>query len=280
MAEMSALTWMGRVWVLAACLVASMACANDSGAQQGRTSNSLGMEFVLIPSGGFLMGSPPNEPFRDHDESQHKVLLSKPFYIQTTEVTQGQWKALMGQNPSHFKECGDRCPVERVSWFDGKKFVERLNQRGEGRYRLPTEAEWEYVCRAGTSSAFYWGEAVDCAKAMFGNNSLRGVVLCLDRVESLGLKRDSPAPVASYPPNPWGVFDMHGNVWEWCEDWYAPYPQGEVSDPKGPGSGEMKVRRGGSWFKFGTFCRSANRNFAHPANRYSTTGLRLVREVN
>lgn len=280
MADIGALTRTGSVWLLAASLVASMLCSDDSAAQQERFSNSLGMEFVLIPAGSFLMGSPPNEPFRDQDESQHKVILTKPFYIQTTEVTQGQWKALMGQNPSYFKGCGDRCPVERVSWFDCQRFVERLNQKGEGRYRLPKESEWEYVCRGGTSSAFHWGEAVDCAKGMFGNNSLRGVAMCVGYIERRGLKRDSPAPVASYPPNPWGVFDMHGNVWEWCEDWYAPYPEGEISDPKGGDSGEMKVRRGGSWFKFGTFCRSANRNFAHPASRYYTTGFRLVREVN
>jgi|YNPNPStandDraft_1061719.scaffolds.fasta_scaffold05005_6 sulfatase modifying factor 1 len=271
---------LGLVWVLVASVWASPAFSGGSHAQQARLSNALGMEFVLIPAGSFEMGSPPSEPFRDQDEERHMVVITKPFYIQTTEVTQGQWRALMGNNPSHFRGCGDSCPVERVSWLDCQKFIERLNQRRDGRYRLPTEAEWEYACRAGTGTPFHWGDTVDCAKAMFGNNTFRGVTLCVSHIEGRGLKRDSPAPVASYPPNPWGVFDMHGNVWEWCQDWYAPYPRGKVSDPRGADSGETRVRRGGSWFKFGTFCRSANRNFAHPASRYSTTGFRLVRELD
>ncbi|MGQ9858372.1 MAG: formylglycine-generating enzyme family protein [Thermodesulfobacteriota bacterium] len=243
-----------------------------------RFTNSLGMEFVMVPPGSFLMGSPASEAFRDEDEVQHRVTLSRPFLMQVTEVTQRQLKAVMGSNPSFFSQCGDDCPVERVSWNDSVRFVEAMNRRGEGRYRLATEAEWEYACRAGTTSPFSWGDEPDCNMAMFNNNPRRGVARCLAQVLARGLKPDSPAPAGSYPPNRWGLFDMHGNVWEWCQDWYGPYPKGEVTDPVGPPHGMYKVRRGGSWFKYGTFCRSANRNFAHPASRYSTTGLRLVRE--
>jgi formylglycine-generating enzyme required for sulfatase activity len=168
--------------------------------------------------------------------------------------------------------------VVKVSWYDCIEFVEKLNRLGEGRYRLPTEAEWEYACRAGSQSPYTWGKTIDCTQAMFSNNSSDSRD-CLDDARKRDFSEDSPAPVKSYPPNGWGIFDMHGNVWEWCQDWFGPYPTGKVVDPKGPESGDKKVRRGGSWFKYGTFCRSANRNFAHPANRYGTAGFRLVRDV-
>lgn len=264
--------------LLALCMVFSGVARAGESLTVERWKNSLGMEFVRIPPGSFMMGSPATELFRDEDEEQHRVTLTRPVYMQVTEVTQGQWKAIMGSNPSFFSNCGDDCPVERVSWNDSARFLDAMNRRGEGRYRLPTEAEWEYACRAGTGTSFSWGEEVDCGKAMFNNNPRRGVAKCLAQVLARGLKPDSPAPVRSYPPNPWGLFDMHGNVWEWCQDWYGPYPKGNVTDPLGPPDGMYKVRRGGSWFKYGTYCRSANRNWAHPASRYSTTGLRLVRE--
>ena len=248
-------------------------------AQESRWTNGLGMEFALIRAGSFIMGGPPGEPFRTREEVQHEVVISRPFYMQVTEVTQGQWRAIMGSEPSASKACGESCPVERVSWLDCQEFIQKLNKRGEGVYRLPTEAEWEYACRAGTTTSFSWGETPDCDLAMFGNNKRRGVARCAPSIQKRGLRPDSPAPVKSYPPNPWGLFDMHGNVWEWCQDGFGPYPTGKVVDPKGIESGERKVRRGGSWFKYGTFCRSANRNFAHPANRYGTTGFRLVRQV-
>lgn len=251
----------------------------DNTLTQEKFRNSLGMDFLGIPPGSFMMGSPQREPFRNEDETPHLVSLTRGFLIQETEVTQAQWKAVMGSNPSFFTECGDQCPVERVSWNDVARFLEALNKRGEGRYRLPTEAEWEYACRAGSKSAFSWGDEPDCTKGMFNNNPRRGVAKCLANVLARGLKPGSPAPVRSYPPNQWGLYDMHGNVWEWCQDWYGPYPKKEVVDPKGPEQGSFKVRRGGSWFKYATFGRSANRNYAHPASRYNTTGFRLVREV-
>lgn len=258
----------------------ALGVGGDKTLGQEKFRNSLGMDFLKLPPGSFTMGSPQKELFRDEDETPHLVKLTRAFFIQETEVTQAQWKAVMGSNPSFFTECGDQCPVERVSWNDVARFLEALNKRGEGRYRLPTEAEWEYACRAGSSSAFSWGDEPDCSKGMFNNNPRRGVAKCLKEVLAKGLKPSSPAPVRSYPPNQWGLYDMHGNVWEWCQDWYGPYPAGEAVDPKGPEHGAFKVRRGGSWFKYSTFGRSANRNYAHPASRYNTTGFRLVREVD
>lgn len=245
-------------------------------ASDKRFRNSLGMEFVLIPVGIFTMGSPSSEFHRNQDEVQHQVTISKPFYMQTTEVTVSQWRALMGRRLLDRKGIGDR-PVVKVSWYDCMRFVEELNNLKEGTYRLPTAAEWEYACRAGSQQAFTWGDAIDCTKAMYGNNSLKSNE-CLKYVKAHGLHTDGPAPVRRYPPNVWGLYDMHGNVWEWCSDWYVAYSRHAVSDPQGPDSGTTKVRRGGSWFKHGWLCRSANPNFSHPASRYRTLGFRVVRE--
>ena len=241
-------------------------------------NNSLGMEFILISSGTFTMGSPPNESYRGTSEVQHQVTISKPFYMQTSEVTLKQWHSIMGRRMRVFQKGGDNMPVIRVSWLDSMKFINRLNSMGEGRYRLPTEAEWEYAARAGTTTAYYWGDTIDCEKAMYGNNSLKYDV-CQLYIKSIGLQIDRPAPVKTYRPNPWGLYDMHGNVWEWCMDWFGDYEKNPVTDPKGPASGTMRIRRGGSWFKYDYSCRSANRSFGHPATRFQTTGFRLVRVV-
>ena len=241
-------------------------------------TDTLGMEFVLIPSGTFTMGSPPNEPYRGTSEVQHQVTISKPFYMQTTEVTVKQWYSIMGRRMTEFQESSDNIPVTRVSWFDCMKFIKKLNKAGQGKYRLPTEAEWEFAARAGTTTAYSWGDTIDCKKAMYGNNSLKYNV-CQRYIKSIGLRIDQPAPVKTYSPNPWGLYDMHGNVWEWCMDWFGDYEKNPVTDPKGPVSGTARVRRGGSWFKFSYSCRSANRSFGHPATRYRTTGFRLVREI-
>jgi sulfatase modifying factor 1 len=241
-------------------------------------TNSLGMEFALIQSGTFTMGSPPDEPYRDSSEVQHRVSISRPFYMQTTEVTLKQWRSLMGTRLLVRRKGSDNLPVTQVSWFDCMEFIKRLNRLDEGKYRLPTEAEWEYAARAGTQSAFFWGNTIDCEKAMYGNNSLKYDV-CQFYIKSVGLEIDQPAPVKSYRPNPWELYDMHGNVWEWCSDWYGDLDKNPVTDPKGPDSGTMRIRRGGSWFKHGHTCRSANRSFGHPATRYTTTGFRLVRDV-
>jgi len=224
----------------------------------GKTfTNSIGMTFVQIPSGTFMMGSPSDEPNRFSDETQHRVTLTQPFYLETTEVTQGQWKAVMGSNPSRFSSCGVDCPVEQVSWNDCQDFIQKLNQReGNGTYRLPTEAEWEYACRAGTTAPYYTD--LDQAGWYSGNSGIR------------------THPVAQKTPNAWGLYDMHGNVWEWCQDWYGGYPGGSVTDPKGPSSGPGRVFRGGCWLNSAGGCRSAGRGFDSPGYRDSGLGFRVA----
>jgi formylglycine-generating enzyme required for sulfatase activity len=250
---------------------------SDGCAFEKTWKNSLGMAFALIPAGAFMMGSPPGEPNRDKDEIQHAVTIRKPFYMLTTEVTREQWWAVMGK-PLFRRRGGENNPVVKVSWFDCAEFIEKLNARKDGTYRLPTEAEWEYACRAGSQEAYAFGETISCDRAMYGNNPLKSEE-CIRYIKKMGLPVDACAPVKSYPPNAWGLYDMHGNVWEWCGDWYGAYPSGAVSDPTGPDAGEAKVRRGGSWFKHGWQCRSANRNYAHAGSRLRNLGFRIVREV-
>ena len=241
-------------------------------------TNPIGMEFVLIPGGTFKMGSPKDEPNRRKKEMEHQVTIRQAFYMQTTEVTVKQWRAVMGKRFFFKKKGTDHMPVVKVSWQDCIDFIEKLNALNEGVYRLPTEAEWEYACRAGTTLAYAWGKTIDCKDAMYGNNTLK-MDVCENYVKSKGLPTDQPAPVRSYKPNVWGLYDMGGNVWEWCRDWYGPYGKEAVVDPRGPGSGIDRVRRGGSWYGPGSRCRCANRNLSNPANRYQTTGFRLVREA-
>jgi formylglycine-generating enzyme required for sulfatase activity len=239
--------------------------------------NSLGMEFVLIPPGVFMMGSPSGEPHRSESETRHQVTLTRFFYLQKTEVTLEQWRALMGRRLFGGPKGGDELTVTKTSWHDALKFIEKLNRLDEGCYRLPTEAEWEYACRAGSKTAYAWGDAIDCGKAMYGNS--KKLDECAETVRSRGLAFQSPAPVMSYAPNAWGLYDMHGNVWEWCQDVFQPYDLLPVTDPLVERGSRLRVRRGGSWFKHGYSCRSANRAFGHPASRLNTTGFRVVREV-
>ncbi|MBC8433047.1 MAG: formylglycine-generating enzyme family protein [Desulfobacterales bacterium] len=240
-------------------------------------TNALGMEFVLIPAGTFVMGSPVDELNRDESEIQHKMTISKPFYIQTAEVTVKQWRTVMGKKLLSLRQEPDTMPATKVSWYDSIEFIKGLNQRSEGTYRLPTEAEWEYAARAGSTTAYSWGNDIDCNKAMYGNSMKHDVCQLYNKSVKLELGR--PAPVKSYQPNAWGVYDMHGNVWEWVMDRHEEYSSAPAVDPRGPDSGTMRVKRGGSWFKYGNYCRSANRAFAHPAGRFQTTGFRVVREV-
>ncbi len=247
--------------------------AGDGGAGPSGPSftNSIGQKFVLIPAGSFMMGSPTSEPKRDDDERQHRVTISKPFYMQTTEVTQGQWQAVMGSNPSHFSSCGDDCPVEQVSWNDAQEFIRRLNAKeGTNQYRLPTEAEWEYACRAGTTTPFAFGSCLSTNQANYdGNYPLPGC--------NKGAYRGSTVSAGSFAPNSWGLHDMHGNVWEWCRDRYGDYPSGSVTDPAGPSSGSFRVNRGGSWFFNARDCRSAYRSRSDPGGRSFDLGFRLAR---
>ena len=222
------------------------------------------MEFVRIEAGYFEMGSPEGEAGRYDDERAHDVRISRPFYLGKYEVTQGEWEAVMGSNPSGFKECGARCPVERVSWEDVQEFIRRLNELESGRgyeYRLPTEAEWEYAARAGTTGARY-GELGEIA--WYDANS-----------------GGSTQPVGQKGANGWGLHDMLGNVWEWVGDWYGEYPSGAVTDPRGPSMGSRRVGRGGSWHSSARNVRAAFRYYSSPGYRYNARiGFRLARTVS
>lgn len=254
-------------------------------------TNSLGMQFNLILPGNFWMGSPTDELGRDSHETQHYVVLTQAYHMQTTEVTQGQWRALMnGQNPSFFSECGDDCPVDTVSWDDIQQFLANLNNRGEGVYRLPTEAQWEYAARAGTQTALPNGELTYEDRlpiddnlneiAWYGGNSAASYPGCVD-MNHWGLDICAGThPVAQKIPNAWGLYDMLGNSWEWCSDWYGAYPASTLDapdiDPDGPLSGTSRVLRGGSWFYLARRCRSAFR-FDAPSDHLSySSGFRLV----
>jgi len=234
-------------------------------------TNSIGMKFVLIPSGTFTMGSPKSEPERDDDERQHRVRITKGFHMQTTEVTQGQWKAVMGNNPSKFKSCGNDCPVESVSWNDVQDFIKKLNRKeGTDRYRLPTEAEWEYAARAGSATAFANGGITETGCEHDPN---------LDAVGWYCGNADGKThPVAQKGSNAWGLYDMHGNVYEWCQDIYGKdiYSKDQV-DPIYTDSGSYRVVRGGSWFNSAESCRSADRYYYSPGGGNGLLGFRLAR---
>jgi formylglycine-generating enzyme required for sulfatase activity len=235
-------------------------------------TNSLGMKFVYIPPGEFLMGSPPEEPGRYEDEIQHRVRLTQGFFMQTTEVTQGQWRALMGKNPSGFKNCGKNCPVENVRWKDVQAFIQKLNKSvGKPVYRLPTEAEWEYACRAGSTSALANGPLSELACGHDPN---------LDKIGwYCGNAKGKTHSVRLKAPNGWGLYDMHGNVWEWCEDWYGGYLTGAVDNPVGPLKGSYRVMRGGGWGNGAVRCRSAGRRNVNPGYRSTYVGFRLSRSL-
>ena len=243
----------------------------DNDRTEKKISNSIGMEFVYVPPGNFLRGSPPGEPGRKSDERQQRVTLTNGFYMQTTEVTQGQWKTVMGFLPLHLRRCGDDCPVERVSWNDAQKFIHRLNKLdGARKYRLPTEAEWEYAARAGSKTAFTNGEItiLDC-----------GVDSALNEIGwYCGNSNVFPHhPVAQKKPNAWGLYDIHGSVAEWCADMYGDYPPGSVTDPIGPSDGTERVLRGGGSADDARGCRSANRTSLRPDIILDYIGFRLVR---
>ena len=245
-------------------------------------------EMVLVPAGKFKMGFTKKELedlkvdlqedfkkdikkelgkeefdvvdfFMSKQGKQHEVTLTKTFYMGKYEVTQEQWEAVMGNNPSYTK--GAKLPVTKVSWNDCQEFIKKLNAKTNGGYRLPTEAEWEYACRAGTTTAYSFGDKITPKDANYDDSRI-----------------DKPVEVGSYKPNAFGLFDMHGNVWEWCEDWHGDYPFA-VTDPKGPATGEKRVLRGGSFSNGGSAARSSFRNHGFtPASRgYSDNGFRLAR---
>jgi formylglycine-generating enzyme required for sulfatase activity len=252
-------------------------------------TNSVGMKLVLIPKGKFKMGSPEGEKDRGTDEYQHDVEITKPFYLGVYTVTQKQYKEVMGENPSFFSADGggkdkvrgldtDDFPVERVSWHDAKKFCEKLSQlekerRAKCTYRLPTEAEWEYACHRGapSSSPFHFGKSLSSRQANFDGNHPYGGA---EKGPYLG----RTCKVGSYNPNKFGLYDMHGNVWQWCQDWYAKdyYKDSPAKDPKGPASGDARVLRGGFWYGYGAYCRAACRYRYDAGGRHNGIGFRVA----
>jgi formylglycine-generating enzyme required for sulfatase activity len=228
-------------------------------------TNSIGMKLRLIPAGEFMMGSPGTESDRKNNETQHGVSITKPFYLGVTEVTQEQYQKMMGSNPSKFK--GPQNPVEQVNWRDAVQFCRKLSAMSAEKtaghvYRLPTEAEWEYACRSGTTTAYgFGGDASRLGDyGWFEDNS------------------DSKThPVGEKKPNAWGLYDMHGNVYEWCQDRYGAYPIGSATDPTGATSGWFRVFRGGSWHYYARHCRSAIRARYAPGFRLDSLGFRVLR---
>ena len=237
--------------------------------------NSTGMELIEIPAGKFTMGSPAGEKGHMPNEEQVAVTLTKPFALGKTTVTHGQWKQVMGTEPwegQDYVQADKDCPATSVSFFDADEFCEKLTdlERKAGRlkdaeeYRLPTEAEWEYACRAGTTTAFSFG---DDAKQLGEYAWFSGNTADEPYAHKVGLKK----------PNPWGLYDMHGNVWEWCSDWYGDKLPGDA-DPVGPEGGSGRVFRGGSWGDFPGLCRSAFRCSVAPPFRYHCfLGFRVAR---
>jgi len=258
-------------------------------------TNSVGMKLAQIPAGTFVMGSPRSEAERDDKEERHEVTLTKPFYLGVYEVTQPQYVEVMngvrdGNNRSTFQ--GNDLPVENVEWKMAKVFCERLSERPEEiaakrKYRLPTEAEWEYACRAGTATAFYFGDSLSSSQANFNGEYPAGG-------GETGKYLRQTAPVGSYPPNAFGLYDMHGNVAEWCADWYDPefYANSPEEDPLGPPFGVVSTKftnngnqnffvviRGGCWVDEGRACRSAYRYRAMPNTQYRLIGFRVACDV-
>ena len=227
----------------------------------------------------------------DDEQPLTRVRISRGFWLGKHEVTQGQWEAAMGSNPSQFEACGAECPVERVSWDDVQGFIRRLNGRAGGsHYRLPTEAEWEYAARAGSEGDTYAGDMRILGRnnapvldgiAWYGGNSgvsYSGGYGCSDwEGKQNRSERCGPHPVGRKKPNAWGLHDMLGNVWEWVEDWHGEYPGGAVTDPEGPSTSSSRVARGGSWNSYARYCRAAYRGSYSPGARSLYIGLRLLR---
>lgn len=229
-----------------------------------RLNPQLQLRFVLIPAGSYVQGSAAGKGDPD-EQPDRTVAITKPFYLACCEITQADWTALMDTNLATFQLMPDapRRAMETVSWHDCMAYIKKLNALGQGSFRLPTEAEWEYACRAGTTTTYYWGDSMEVngTSNYTWANSKSGT---------------APQPVGGKQPNAWGLYDMNGNVWEWCSDWYGPYTSAAKRDPQGSATGTEKVFRGGSWYDFYQAHRSANRHRHVPYGRYPAVGFRLV----
>ncbi len=246
----------------------AVACARP----QHWTEPHTGLEFALVPAGRFAMGSPPSEPGHQAAEALHAVRLSRAIYMGVSEVTQEEWTRVVGRNPARFASCGPDCPVEGVSWYDIQRFLVRLSVLSGRRFRLPTEAEWEYACRAGTASAFATGANLTAEQANYnGRYPLPGA--------PAGRYRGGPVAVRSFAANAFGLYDMHGNVWEWCQDEFCPYPANPVVDPLGRCGAPLRVIRGGSWAFDADSARCALRYTHRPQDSGYSLGFRLVRPL-
>ena len=275
--------------LLVSCAAALLADAPKAGPPEAKPLvNSIGMQLRQIPAGEFLMGSADSDPGATDDEKpQHRVRITKPFYIGVYEVTQGEYERVMGERRSFFSPTGpgkekvagmnaDRFPAEQVRWTDAVEFCRRLSElpseRAERRvYRLPAEAEWEYACRAGTNTAFAFGDCLSSLQANFNGNFPFGDA-------PKGPFRARTTEVGSFEPNPFGMYDMHGNVWEWCSDWFdrSYYKHAPVEDPRGPETGTSRVIRGGEWYGDARDCRSSFRYADVPKGTFYVLGFRVV----
>jgi formylglycine-generating enzyme len=239
------------------------------GSRAGEVREFGGIEMVWCPPGEFLMGSPEDEVGREDDETQHQVMLTRGFWMAKTETTQGQWESVVGENPSEFKS--EDLPVETVSWEDVQGWLEKMNEQAPlpsgWKWALPTEAQWEYACRAGTETVFSFGNVLDGTQANCDGGYPYGM-------SAKGPDLEKTTRVGSYATNAWGLHDMHGNVWEWCADWYGDYPSGSASDPMGASLGSYRVYRGGSWNLNAQLCRTAYRGRDTPSVRYLHLGFR------
>ena len=228
----------------------------------GPIINSVDMVLVPIPAGEFMMGSPESESGRRGNETQHEVKITQPFYLSAHEVTQQQYLEVMGNNPEQYARVDDK-PVTNVNWHEAVAFYDKLSEQEGKDYRLPTEAEWEYACRAGTTTAYSFG------------NDASGLG---EHAWHRGNSGQTTHPVGEKLPNAWGLYDMHGNVWEWCQDWYGDYGKEKVvTDPTGAASGVNRVLRGGAFFNRPEFVRAADRTSSQPDNRNRNFGFRLAR---
>jgi len=266
-----------------------------SPAQDKTFKNCIGMEFVLIPAGKFTSNWKAKNEFGQDVPQQRVVTISKPFYLGKYAVTQKQWVAVMGEGSNKSKFKGRTNPVENVSWNDAQKFIQTLNKmegfldrlylnnmvlnkEGGNKYRLPTEAEWEHAARAGTETDWFFGN--------YERKDRKALEKALEQYAWYGNSKDSTHPVGQKSPNPWGLYDIYGNVWEWVEDWYGEFKAETVTDPTGPEEGSNRVYRGGSWNDGVGICRSASRgrcgpsyrdcDYFHPGSRNLSLGFRLA----